>query len=99
MTMEDVEVPLAAWRVHATAAALSERTGKSGEADHHRALSRTTILQLAQSLPSDEPLRHTFLSALAIAKVLGDAERMSRSTERRRLQAGVRHRSALLLQA
>ena len=99
MTMEDVEVPLAAWRVHATAAALSERTGKSGEADHHRALSRTTILQLAQSLPAAEPLRHTFLSAPAVAKVLGDAERMSRSTERRRLQAGVRHRSALLLPA
>src|SRR5262249_44471406 len=38
VTMEDVEVPLAAWRVHATAAALYERTGKSGEADHYRAL-------------------------------------------------------------
>jgi hypothetical protein len=75
-----VEVPLAAWHVHATAAALHERTGKSGEADHHRALSRTTILQLAQSLPAAEPLRHTFLSALAVAKVLGDAEHISRST-------------------
>ncbi len=80
VTMEDVEVPLAAWRVHATAAALYERTGKSGEADHHRALSRTTLLQLAQSLPAAEPLRHTFLSAPAVAKVLGDAERISRST-------------------
>jgi len=58
VTMEDVEVPLAAWRVHATAAALYERTGKSGEADHHRALSRATILQLAQSLPAAEPLEH-----------------------------------------
>ena len=35
---------------------------------------------LAQSLPADEPLRHTFLSAPAVAKVLGDAERISRST-------------------
>jgi hypothetical protein len=59
---------------------LYERTGKSGEADHHRALSRATILQLAQSLPAAEPLRHTFLSAPAVVKVLGDAERMSRST-------------------
>jgi hypothetical protein len=80
VTIEDVEVPLAAWRVHATAAVLNERTGKSGEADHHRALSRATILQLAQSLPAAEPLRHTFLSAPAVVKVLGDAERMSRST-------------------
>ena len=71
VTMEDVEVPLAAWRVHATAAALYERTGKSGEADHHRALSRTTILQLAQSLPAAEPLRHTFLSARLLRKSLG----------------------------
>ena len=80
VTIEDVEVPLAAWRVHATAAVLNERTGKSGEADHHRALSRATILQLAQSLPAAAPLRHTFLSAPAVVKVLGDAERMSRST-------------------
>jgi hypothetical protein len=80
VTIEDVEVPLAAWRVHATAAVLNECTGKSGEADHHRALSRTTILHLAQSLPAAAPLRHTFLSATAVVKVLGDAERMSRST-------------------
>jgi hypothetical protein len=79
VTIEDVEVPLAAWRVHATAAVLNERTGKSGEADHHRALSRATILPLAQSLPAAVPLRHTFLLAPAVAKVLGDAERMSRS--------------------
>jgi hypothetical protein len=80
VTIEDVEVPLAAWRVHATAAVLNERTGKSGEADHHRALSRATMLPLAQSLPAAVPLRHTFLLAPAVAKVLGDAERMSRST-------------------
>ena len=79
VTIEDVEVPLAAWRVHATAAVLNERTGKSGEADHHRALSRATMLPLAQSLPAAVPLRHTFLLAPAVAKVLGDAERMSRS--------------------
>src|SRR5262245_44215182 len=55
-TIEDVEVPLAAWRVHATAAVLNERTGKSGEADHHHALSRAMILQLAQSPPAPAPL-------------------------------------------
>ena len=80
VTIEDVEVPLAAWRVHATAAVLNEPTGQSGSADHYRALSRATILHLAQALPAAEPLRHTFLSAPAFAKVLGDAERMSRST-------------------
>jgi hypothetical protein len=80
VTMEGFEVPLAAWRVHATAAELYERTGNSGVADHHRDLSRATLLQLAQSLPEAEPLRHTFLSAPAVAKVLRDAEHISRST-------------------
>ena len=80
VTIEDVEVPLAAWRVHATAAVLNERTGKSGEADRHRALSHATMLPLAQSLPAAAPLRHPFLSAPAVVKVRGDAERMSRST-------------------
>ena len=71
--------PLAAWRVHATAAELYERTGHSDAVVHHHDLSRVTILQLAQSLPVEEPLRHTFLAVLAVAKVLGDAERISRS--------------------
>jgi hypothetical protein len=79
-TMEGIEIPLAAWRVHATAAELHELTSNSGVAVHHRDLSRATILQLAQSLPADEPLGHTFLSAPAVAKVLGDAECISRST-------------------
>jgi hypothetical protein len=78
-TMEGIEVPLAAWRVHATAAELHELTSNNGMAAHHRALSRATILQLAQSLPADAPLRNTFLSAPAVAKVLGDAVCISRS--------------------
>jgi DNA-binding winged helix-turn-helix (wHTH) protein len=79
VTMEGFEVPLAAWRVHATAAALYARMGHSDVADHHRALSRTTILQLANSLPADEPLRSTFLAAPAVVEVLGEAERTGRS--------------------
>jgi ATP/maltotriose-dependent transcriptional regulator MalT len=71
VTMEGFEVPLAAWRVHATAAALYARMGRSDVAAHHRAISRATILQLAQSLPPEAPLRHTFLAAPAVAQVLG----------------------------
>jgi DNA-binding winged helix-turn-helix (wHTH) protein len=74
-TMEGFEVPLAAWRVHATAAALYARTGPSDVADQHRALSRTTILQLANALPAEAPLRHTFLAAPAVVHVLGEAAR------------------------
>src|SRR5271165_3925471 len=59
--MEGYEVPLAHWRVHATAAELHRRLGNRDSADSHRELSRATILKLANSLPSDVPLRKTFL--------------------------------------
>src|SRR5208337_4327923 len=55
-TMEGFEVPVAAWRVHATAADLYRGSGKSKEAVHHRELCRATILKLADSLPAEEPL-------------------------------------------
>jgi hypothetical protein len=40
-TMNGFEVPLAAWRVHATAAELSERLGDTETAKHHRELARS----------------------------------------------------------
>jgi len=71
-TMEGFEVPTAAWHVHATAAALSERTGNATALAHHRSLSRSTIVQLAQSLGAEERVRTTFLSAPRVRTVLGD---------------------------
>jgi len=79
-TMEGFEVPLAAWRVHGTAAELSERTGDSESATRQRELGRATILRLAHSLPAEEPLRRTFLSAPSVCRVLGTAEQISEST-------------------
>ena len=72
--MEGFEVPLAEWRVHATAAELYKSMQNSEDADHHRELSRATILKLADSLAAEEPLRKTFLSAPSVRKVLGHAE-------------------------
>jgi tetratricopeptide (TPR) repeat protein len=69
-TMQGFEVPLAAWRVHATAAELEEALGNLQTADSHRELSRATIQQLADSLPAEEPLRRIFLAAPAVAKIL-----------------------------
>jgi DNA-binding winged helix-turn-helix (wHTH) protein len=69
-TIEGFEVPLAAWRVHATAAACCERMGDGQAAQRFRELSRATILQLAKSMPPEEPLRKTFLSASAVRVVL-----------------------------
>jgi hypothetical protein len=70
--MEGFEVPLAAWRVHATAFELYQNSGDRDLAQHHLALSRDTIMKLANSLPAEEPLRQTFLSAAAIRKILDE---------------------------
>ncbi|HKN01705.1 MAG TPA: hypothetical protein VJX23_14405, partial [Candidatus Binataceae bacterium] len=78
-TMEGFEVPVAAWRVHATTAELCRSMEKSKEAVHQRELSRATILKLADSLPAEEPLRKTFLSAPPVLKVLGDTKTTNNS--------------------
>ena len=69
--MQGFEVPLAAWRVHATAAHIEEESGNLESARTHRDVSRATIMQLANSLPEQEPLRKIFLSAPAVARVFG----------------------------
>ncbi len=69
-TVEGFEVPLAAWRVHATAAHIEEEAGNLESARSHRESSRVTILALANSLREQQPLRETFLSAPAVARIL-----------------------------
>ena len=71
---EGFEAPLAAWRVHATAFALYRNSGDRDLAERHLALSRETIIKLANSLPAEEPLRRIFLSASMIREILGDSE-------------------------
>jgi hypothetical protein len=73
-TINEADLPLAAWRVHATAADLFGRSGDLGSAEHHRELGRVTILKLANSLPVDEPLQQIFLSAPAVSKVFGSGQ-------------------------
>jgi hypothetical protein len=70
-TMEGSEAPLASWRVHAVAAELHQ--SDSELAEYYLALSRYTIMKLANSLPVEEPLRNAFLSDPVVRKVLGDA--------------------------
>jgi hypothetical protein len=75
-TMDGFEVPLAAWRVHGTAAELYGGAGNNAASERHRALARATILRLANSLVPDDPLRDTFLSAPAVRRIV-DASRPS----------------------
>jgi DNA-binding winged helix-turn-helix (wHTH) protein len=69
-TVQGCEVPLAAWIVHATAARIDEDLGNIEAARSHREMSRGTILRLANSLTHQEPLRESFLSAPAVARIL-----------------------------
>jgi DNA-binding winged helix-turn-helix (wHTH) protein/tetratricopeptide (TPR) repeat protein len=71
-SMEGYEVPLAHWRVHATAFELHKLLGNHDLAESHRELSRATIMKLANSLPIQEPLRQTFLSSSQVRNILGD---------------------------
>jgi len=52
------------------------RTGNRELAEDQRELSRATILKLANSLPAEEPLRKTLLSAPSVCRVLGTAEQI-----------------------
>ena len=75
-TIEGYEVPLAAWRVHGTAAELFARAENTDLADHHRELSRAMIMKLANSLDPEDPLRETFLSAPPVRRVIDYADRI-----------------------
>jgi tetratricopeptide (TPR) repeat protein len=68
--MEGFETPLTAWRVHATVSELYQHLGEPDVAEGHRELSRATIMKLANSMPADEPLRKTFLSAPVVQEIL-----------------------------
>ena len=73
-SMEGFELPLADWRVHATAADVYSRAGDIARAKQSRELSRTTILKLANSLSMAETLQKTFLSAPVVRSVLEPAD-------------------------
>jgi DNA-binding winged helix-turn-helix (wHTH) protein/tetratricopeptide (TPR) repeat protein len=70
--MEGFEVPLAGWRVHATAAEVSQRAEDTESSQRHREISRVAILKLANSLAPEDPLQKTFLSALSVTKILAE---------------------------
>jgi len=70
--IEEFDVPLTAWRVHAAA---WELCPNQGEAERHRTIARDTILAIADSFEPDEPLRASLLSAAPIRHMFGSAGR------------------------
>jgi hypothetical protein len=65
--VERWEIPVAKWRIHATAA---ETATDPELAREHWRLSAETITRLADSLPPTEPLRAIFFSAPSIRRIL-----------------------------
>ena len=65
-------VPPVAWRIHATAFELHCRTGDGAAAAHHRARAAAYLLELAHSMPADEPLRATMLASAPVRSLVGN---------------------------
>ncbi len=60
--LSGADTPLAAWRVHETAAELSLRQGCAAEAESWRSQSVNTLASLAHSMDAAEPLRAALLA-------------------------------------
>jgi hypothetical protein len=65
--LEGAEAPLAAWRVYATGAQLSEQRGRSTEALRYWTRSAAVLTQLADSLGNVPELRQSLLAYLPVA--------------------------------
>ena len=70
--LEGFDIPLAAWRVHGTAARVYAMDG-DGELEHkHRSLGRNIVISLAKSLDRRPALQQVFLSTPVVSELLGD---------------------------
>jgi DNA-binding winged helix-turn-helix (wHTH) protein/tetratricopeptide (TPR) repeat protein len=75
------QIPITAWRVHATRSDLSRQTKDDAAAEVHRARAEAIILALANSFAPDDPLRDAFLAAPPIRRIrrVGDGTKGRRS--------------------
>jgi len=66
------DVPISAWRVHATASELYRKLGQSEEAALQRDRARAHVAALAESFAPEEPLRLAMLGAASVRRVCED---------------------------
>jgi hypothetical protein len=69
--LEKREVPMSAWRVHATASELYRLQKKDESAERHRAQAEAGIYTLARSFSEQEQLCAIFLAADPVRRILG----------------------------
>jgi tetratricopeptide (TPR) repeat protein len=72
------DVPICAWRVHATASELYRKVGRLEEAAVQRERALAHIAALAESFAPEEPLRIAMLGAASIRRVREDVFEMRR---------------------
>ena len=82
VVLKNREIPVIAWRVHATAMQLFRTLNDDKLAEKHRLLAKANILQLADSLKSGDPLRNALLSAVPLRAILETREAPAASRSR-----------------
>ena len=68
--LQEFEIPTTAWRVHATRSDLYRHAKNETAAEAERARAEAIILALANSFAPDDPLRHAFLAAAPVRRIL-----------------------------
>jgi tetratricopeptide (TPR) repeat protein len=76
--LEKFEIPVAAWRVESTARDLFLHAKDHSAAETHRARAEAHILAIANSFAPDEPLRHSFLTAAPVSRILDGGKTRNR---------------------
>src|SRR5262245_9466782 len=66
----EFEVPMTAWRVHATAADFFRRSRRTGDAEAHRASAEAIVRRLADSFAGGDSMPRSLLEAAAARAVL-----------------------------
>ena len=69
--VQEFEIPTTAWRVHATGSDMYRQTKNETAAEAHRVRAEAIVLALANSFGPDDPLRHAFLAAAPVRRILG----------------------------
>jgi hypothetical protein len=68
--LQKFAIPATAWMLHATRSSLYRHVKNHTAAETHRARAEAIILALANSVAPDDPLRHTFLAARPVRRML-----------------------------
>jgi tetratricopeptide (TPR) repeat protein len=69
--VDKFEIPVSAWRVHATAWDLYSYAGDMERAEDHRGRARELIMRIADSFEPAEPLRASLLTAAPVQRIFG----------------------------